>query len=659
VSYALVDEQLEERLTDPAERHRWLLLDIHPEFSGHWRVNCLVDDYKYDLAEALGPYRAVSPAGLEDFRQEANEQGYEIAFFEDPMALLEAYDGLNEPPLFALNSSLPNTVQGMLPYQVQGFNFLKDLRGGVARWDTGTGKTVLASALVKYHQPNYDFCFFVVKKNNKVNTVRKLLASAGVESILVAGPKYKRKRAYERARDAGKAVLVMNYEQFQYDFVTWKKEKDGMGGERTVPDKLTEWGEAFFEDRDVMCIWDEMPMKLKTRMTRRYMAVCHCLYKTKAPLVNWDKKRPKSLRQYMLSATPIEKDPEDWFNCVRILDPEIYGNVVDFRDEYVARYSYFDQRTPEDWHKLDKMALKAAHIVHQVDKSDPDIAAVFPETISESLYIDWNDEAYKLYSELEKLADKLDTDEESEALHILSLINLFQMICDAPSMIHDTAAKREIYESALEAWEAVEDNRADKPDPSGSDAALAFLRALDGKVTNKNHAKLDALRSLIAEVHPDEKICVFTKWNAAIMPTLEAELQEWGIEYVRYDGSDIQKQAAQDAFQNDPEVRVFLSSDAGSDSIDLDAGSVVVHYDLPWKWTTYIQRENRVHRATSQFDTVWYYTLLMADSIEERVLEIIMRKRGFHDSLFKPIAGLSASARLTKEDFRYVLTGSW
>jgi hypothetical protein len=25
------------------------------------------------------------------------------------------------------------------------------------------------------------------------------------------------------------------------------------------------------------------------------------------------------------------------------------------------------------------MALKAAHIVHQVDKSDPDIAAVFPK----------------------------------------------------------------------------------------------------------------------------------------------------------------------------------------------------------------------------------------------------------------------------------------
>jgi hypothetical protein len=31
---------------------------------------------------------------------------------------------------------------------------------------------------------------------------------------------------------------------------------------------------------------------------------------------------------------------------VRILDPDIYGNVTDFRDEYVSRYSYFDQHHP-------------------------------------------------------------------------------------------------------------------------------------------------------------------------------------------------------------------------------------------------------------------------------------------------------------------------
>lgn len=655
MSYHLVTPELEAELA--REPSSWLVLDAHPEFRGYWRVNGLTDDFKFDLDEALGPYRAVAPSELESFRLSCDAQGYKIAFFDDPMTIMDAYQGLNEPPDVMVHSTLPNTVNGLLPYQVQGFNFFKDARAGVARWDTGTGKTVLASALVKHHE--FDLCLFVVKKHNKENTVRKLKASVGVESIRIRGPKAQRERYYadiaaRLANGERKIVVVMNYEQFS-DFVEWKRRETG----EIAPSGLTTWGEAFFPNRDLLCIWDEMPMKLKTRTTRRYMAICHCLYDTYAPKVNWKKKRLRELRQYMLSATPVENDPEDWFNCVRLLDPSIYGSVPTFRDEYVASWSSFDENKPEDWHLLDRMALKSAHIVHQVDKTDPDIAAVFPKVISEPVYIDWNDEAASLYKALEKLAKTLKADEEEESLHILSLINLFQMICDAPTMILDSAAHRELYESALEAWEAIGGDWTTKPDPSGSGAALEFVRAIESQITNKNHAKVETLRGLITEVHPNDKICVFTRWNEAIMPVLEECLEEWGVNYVRFNGSERQKQAAQDAFQTDPDIQVFLSSDQGSDSIDLDAGSVCIHFDLPWKWTTYIQRENRIHRATSRFPTVWYYTLLMADSIEDRILEIIMRKQGYHDSLFAPTAGASASARLTKEDFLYILTGEY
>jgi SNF2 family DNA or RNA helicase len=664
MSYTLVDGALEQRLTDKDERERWLLLEDHPDFKGHWRVNGFGKDWKYDLDEVMGHYRAISPGGFTDFQEAASEAGYNLAFFDDPESVLDAYTSLNDLPEVAVNSTLPGTTNGMLPYQVQGFNFLKNLDGGVARWDTGTGKTVVASALVKYHQESFDYGFFVVKKNNKVNTVRKLLASVGVEAVLVDGMKTKRQKAYDLAEATRPGVvLVMNYETFKNDFVWFERKIDRNGKEYVIP-HLTDWGEVFFEDTDVLCIWDEMPMKLKNRSSLLYKAICTCLYQTQAPQVDWEKRRPRNLRQYMLSATPVENDPEDWFNCVRLLDPRIYGTVREFRDEYVASYSYFDPTTPESWHMLDKMALKAVHIVHQVDKDDPEIAAVFPKVVEESLYIDWNDEAARLYRTLDKLAKDLAKDEEAESLHVLSLINLYQMICDAPTMILDTAAKREIYESALEAWESMEGDWATRPEASGSGAALSFLKAItDGttpfhKITNKNHAKLEALRGLLEEVHPDEKVCIFTRWNAAIMPTLMALLDEWEVPYVRYGGSNVEKQTAQDAFQNDPNVRVFLSSDAGSDSIDLDAGNVVIHYDLPWKWTTFIQRQNRVHRATSKFATVYYYTLLMANSVEDRILQIIMQKQGYHNGLFQPIAGVSTSARITRDDFLYILTGS-
>ena len=40
-----------------------------------------------------------------------------------------------------ITSALEGTVNGLLPFQVRGFNFLRDLpRGGIAQWSTGTGK---------------------------------------------------------------------------------------------------------------------------------------------------------------------------------------------------------------------------------------------------------------------------------------------------------------------------------------------------------------------------------------------------------------------------------------------------------------------------------------------------------------------------------------
>jgi SNF2 family DNA or RNA helicase len=154
-------------------------------------------------------------------------------------------------------------------------------------------------------------------------------------------------------------------------------------------------------------------------------------------------------------------------------------------------------------------------------------------------------------------------------------------------------------------------------------------------LTDDRHTKLDTLRELLTEVHSDEKVLVFSAFNDALMPILEKHFSEWGVTYVRYHGSDTQKQAAQDAFADDNNVQVFLSSDAGSDSLSLEQASVVIHYDLPWKWSTFIQRQNRIHRVVSKFEKVRYYTLQMADSVEDRKVEIIQRKSGYHQSIFQ------------------------
>jgi hypothetical protein len=657
--YHIVDDALVEHIAAAPEKEqgRWLILEEHPDFSGQWAINCLDPHFYYEFESLIGSYRALPPSKLDDFLEISRELDYEVAFGEDPTSILDAYVGLNDDPPFELNSDLPKAEKGFLPFQRQGFNKLKDLDAGVALWSTGTGKTVLATAYVKYHvmKDDFDLCLFTVKSSNKINTQRKLETLAGINSVVVSGPPKWRRQVYEnvlRRLSEGERgiVMVLNYEKYRDDFAETYENDEGNEVQRLLPEYMRFWeGEPLY-------VWDEMPMKLKNRGNLLYSAVCKILYHG-APAVNWEKKRAKRLRQLMLSATPIENDPENWFNNVRLLDPRIYGTVAEFRAQFVASYNYFNRHKPESWHELEKIGLMAAHIVHEVDKEkDPEIRAMFPDVIEEPYYIDWSDSDRKVYDTVTGKAKGMLADFDVD--EVLALIGLMQMLCDAPSMVNDSAARREAYERALESFEESFDMEAKAPSPEGSEAAIELLIALDRVLTDDKHSKLHVLKQLLTEDHPNEKTCVFTTWNDAFLPKLSAYLTEWGVSHVVYRGSDAQKQVAQDAFREDPDIQVFLSSDAGSDSIDLEQASVVIHYNLPWKWSTFIQRQNRIHRVTSQYEVVRYYVLMMADSVEDRKLKIVERKKGYHKGVFGgAITDEAMSARMTREELVFILTG--
>jgi SNF2 family DNA or RNA helicase len=642
LSYTLVDDRLEERLLEtPQARGEWLFLEPHPEFGGQWRVECWEPNFYFDFRELIGSYKAVTPAKLDKFLALAEELEYKVAFFQDPAFILDDYANLNRTPEVSIASNFEGTVNGLLPFQVQGYNMLKDLTAGVFRWDTGTGKTVLAAALLKYHEAmeSYDTAFMVTKKPNKVNTQRKLLKLAGLDARippalakkeLVSGTYYPRREFFEGIDTGQSEIVITHYETFRED---------------------KEWIMPLFAGRKVMVIWDEMPTKLSSRASQLYKAVKWCMYEGKDLAVSEAAQRSEWLAQYMLSATPIESTPEGFFNCVRLMDPTIYGTVSSFETEYVARWArYGKPRWPDDkgepaaWHKLDKMGLKAAHMTHDVDKSDPTIAKQFPKAIEEIFYCEWSDADRKIYNEISVRGDEQD-------VNPIALISLLQMVCDEPSMLENSAAIYEEFEEAYAIWE--EDGLGKRPNKKGSATAVELIDGLD--FSGAEHGKQEALRYLL-EKHRGEKTLIFSALNESLMPTLEARLQEWGIRYVRYNGTEKQKQDAEDAFMEDPSIEVFLTSDMGSDSLDLYVGDNVINYNLPWKWSTKVQRQNRIHRASSEKAYNRVYTLAYPGSVEDRKDEVIAQKKGYHDAVFKgTIHDRAISARMTREDLYYIL----
>ena len=650
--YKILDDELIDHIAglSSKDQNDWLFLIPHARFAGRWYVDSLNQGFIFDFEEIIQKYRTVSPATLEEFFRLADKLGYHVAFSEEPYAILDAYEHLNDVPEFSLNSDIEGTIAGMLPFQLQGFNFLRrdDTKGGLALWSTGTGKTALEAALIKQHveiEKAFDLVLVVVKPNNKVDTQRKLKTLGDIQSVIVDGKAEKRAEIYSLIREAidiEPVVVILNYEKLKDDF-----------------DRIRD----LIEDRRVLIFFDEMPTKLRNRDTQLYQSVAKILYKS-APKIKWASKRPAHLRTYQLTATPIENSPEDQLNCIRLQDPDVFPSISKWENKFVVSRNRFSKK-PETFRGLDEMGLMVDFMTHQVDKNDPDIAAMFPDIIEEPIYIDWSEQDRMVYEKLQSIAldmakkakEAEDNGEIGKRINPLQLIGVLQMLCDAPSMVQKSAENREIFDAMLYDYE---DGEAEYPSnlKTGSEAALILLDSLPGPLTDKHSEKLKKLHEILTEKHPNEKCIVFSALADYIFPIFEKSLTDWGIKYVVFKGTDKQRQAALDKFRNDDSIRVFISSDAGSDSIDLAEASVVIHFDLPWKWATLIQRQNRAHRINSEHGTVYFYTFLMPNSVEDRKVEIISMKLGFHQGIYKgQISEDAISSRMSSADLHYILTG--
>lgn len=650
----VLDSELEDKIIDlPEDDQRdYLFLSPHPKLKGRWYVDALHPGFFIDFEDIIGRYRTVSPASLDKFIARAEYGGYHPVFTEDPFSIMNTWEDLNDPPEFSLNSTMPNTTAGMLSFQLQGFNYLKKTpKGGLAVWSTGTGKTALEAALIKQHleHEGYDLAIVVCKKNNKVDTQRKLKQLGNIDSTILDGKPDKRLDLY--------ADVIMNM-SFKPQVVICNYEK------------LRDDTDCFIElvtGRDVVIFWDEMPTKLSNRSTQLYQGVRSVLYATEDSTVKWHKRRANRLRQYDLSATPIENDPVGLLNQVRLIDPEIWPSTKKWESSFVAGRNFFSKE-PEKFKNLDLMGMEIEHIFHQVDKEDPDIAILFPKVREETIYVDWSPEDRRLYDAFQKYARdltiKAKEDPSVKRFNPLQLIGVLQMICDAPSMLQKSAANRVEFEEALDdIAEEVEDEEELEllidQFISGSEAAMRFVEAWGKEITDAHCNKLDRLIEIITLKHQGEKVIVFSRLAGYIQPIIAQRLEEAGVGYVIFRGTEKQRQEAMEKFRNDPDIHVFLSSDIGSDSIDLPEATANVNYDLPLTHARKIQRRNRNHRVNSIHEFVFFYDLLMPDSVEDRIAEIVETKYGYHRGIFKgdDIVDENLSARMTTEDLWYILTG--
>ena len=157
-------------------------------------------------------------------------------------------------------------------------------------------------------------------------------------------------------------------------------------------------------------------------------------------------------------------------------------------------------------------------------------------------------------------------------------------------------------------------------------------------------SKLDELDILIDQMmaEEDRKIVLFSEWTT-MLNLIEPLLEKRKLNYVRLDGSVPQKkrQGLMHQFQRDPDCRLFITTNAGSTGLNLQAANTVINVDLPWNPAVLEQRIGRAHRM-GQKRPVQIFLLVTEETLEESLLSTLSAKQALFLAALDPEAEATA-----------------
>ena len=391
--------------------------------------------------------------------------------------------------------------------------------------------------------------------------------------------KAKREKAYQEALQKPPGYVVMGLRQVVSD--TWFVE--ALRPELALVDEVT-------------CIKNFRPQQTKTI-----------------------KKKVTTKYRIGLTAEPIENGKaEEVYSIMEWIDASVFGNWQSFENKHIKRNAH---NIITGYENVPELHAKLMTACVNRRKDDPEVASFMPTVEEYDLLIDMDPETKELYdyiardllSELYMAGPSLsldleryyagdkEQDADSSTGRVTSRLLALHLLLDDPQLLRASA-------------EAYDDPLSDKGSKYASELRMSGLLLPDGT----HGAKLDALLE-VAEGYLSEdarhKVIVFARFKGILPMIAEALPYKSVLFHGGLNGKE--RGAAIKQFGEDPETRLFLSSDAGGYGVDLNMASHLINYDRPMSAGALKQRNGRHVRASSVFRHVYIDNLIMADSIEE------------------------------------------
>ena len=368
-----------------------------------------------------------------------------------------------------------------------------------------------------------------------------------------------------------------------------------------------------------------------------------------------------------MSATPIMIDENNLYNQLHLLDENLYDNREVFMNNLRLNRPFL---TALSELKNDKNALK--DIFDELAESRVSTNNIINDVEFAQDYT--IGEYFQDYPIFHQIAEEMTSGTDSLALRAKIQYNLSEM--NPMNVIFSRTRKREVTQD----WSQAErDPHTVRVDLTAAESQL-YNEAIDdyvdehtvydeygrpqggrlGLVTIKRqlassiHAyaekegmekeedfddedsKFRALLGIIKEVfsHGHKKIIVFAIFKKTLH-YLQGQLAEEGYKSVMiYGDTKINRAEVLNQFQYDDNIQVLLSSEVGSEGLDMQFCNTLVNYDLPWNPMVVEQRIGRIDRFGQESPKVHIYNIVVNESILEDIYERLLMRIGiFRESI--------------------------
>lgn len=391
--------------------------------------------------------------------------------------------------------------------------------------------------------------------------------------------------------------------------------------------------------------------------------------------------RSVGIPKILLTATPLQNSLMDLYGLISFIDPKIFGSEQVFRQRYMKNENY------------DDLKRELAPVLYRTLRKDVADYMHFAKRICKTVDFELSRDEIELYERVNQFLKRDNLYSIPSSNHGLVILVIRKLMASSSFALVETfevLKKRleKLYEGTKSAdaqegfdlfWSFVEDEIDESGFEEVEDEDTAAQKAciqnemdevsaiIDVAKRIKTNSKVTALKQALKigfsyqRAHGiAQKAVVFTE-SKRTQKYIAAELRRSGYseeDILQFNGdfddaltkkiyrawqaknyrnanygrSVEYKHAIVDYFKGN--AKILISTDAGSEGLNLQFCNMVINYDLPWNPMKIEQRIGRCHRYGQQNDVVAINLLNTQNEADRRVYEILSKKFELFEGVF-------------------------